>query len=181
MILNILAVALAGASFSQDPPAFEFREVTSALTQQAATSAGLVYRNRGALEFCRRSQVADHPITQCPATEALTAAGVAGQRIQGLNLGFDADGLALFMMTVEGVSVPAVSSAFTAKFGPPCQEETRVWANAMGAELANPVVSWCLSDGRLELHAVSASDYRLGQAIFVPTRLQAPVAPAVDF
>lgn len=172
----MIALALALGLAIQTPPPFAFRQIDAGLTQAAAEASGYIRR-------CTPARFGAVPITECAATPAVYEGGVAGEPISNLWLAFDGAGLVQFNMILNPGSVPAVRSAFTAKFGEPCEVTRSVVTNRLGASFPMESVVWCLADGRLTLSDRSDRNLDRAQAVFLADRLaDAPApAPVVDF
>lgn len=172
----MIALAVAAALSIQEPPPFSFRQIDTSLTQAGAEAAGYIRR-------CAPARFGAVPVTECAATPGVIAGGVAGEPISNLSLAFDGAGLVQFNMIINPGSVPAVRSAFTAKFGEPCEVAQSVVTNQLGAAFPMESVVWCLADGRLTLRDRSDRNLERAQAVFLADRLaDAPApAPVVDF
>jgi hypothetical protein len=154
-------------------PAFSFREITSATTRTDAVSARLVER-------CGPDVLADRPVTRCGAAPALWRPGISGFEFYGLFLSFDAVGLAAFDTAILPAGFAPVRSAFTQKFGEPCSDEASIVSNAVGGQFPQQTVTWCLSDGRLELRRLAARNIERSQILFVSDRFLATDLPRGD-
>lgn len=179
----MIATLLAAVALQTSAPAFEFRQVTSTLTFDAAIAADVVNPRERYSAGCRESEYERKAITLCPATQAFVRQGVAGQDIFNLSIGFDDTAVAVFDMTLLQEDVPAVLAAFTVKFGEPCEVNASTIGNALGGEFDQMVTTWCLADGRLELRKRNDRNLQRGQAFFVASRFaeRAPPAAVVDF
>lgn len=56
----------------------------------------------------------------------------------------------VFVSSKQG-NWPAISAAFTAKYGKPCRQEVEDWQSAGGVKLKNIVEHWCFATGELSL------------------------------
>lgn len=168
MIALIASLAL---QVQPAPPPFSFREVTASLTQQAALQGRLVER-------CEADTLAGRPVTSCGVTRRLWEGGVSGFDHYGFRLSFYSEGLAAMETAVLPQGYEPISSAFTQKFGEPCESRDAVLTNAFGASVPQHTLIWCLADGRLELSDRHPRSFDRAQILFVSDGFLATPAPA---
>lgn len=87
----------------------------------------------------------------------------------------------LYLFPNKNLEFSTIAAALTAKYGEPCNRETKVWESRGGIKTDNAVLTWCFKTGQLKLTALSVSrDY--GDLLYVDSVNKAPTeAPKVDF
>lgn len=172
-MLALLATLLIQAPES---PAFSFREVTTGLTRESAVATRLVER-------CSNATLADRPVIECSGARKLSEPGISGFEHYGLFLSFDQVGLVAFQTAVLQTGLTPIRSAFTQKFGEPCDRVEKTLTNAFGGSVQQVTDVWCLSDGRLSLASHAPINFERARIEFIGARfLATPVPPGrVDF
>jgi hypothetical protein len=161
---------LAALVIQEPPPPFSFRQVTSGLSQAEASQARLV-------EQCQSDTLAGRPVVSCRASRVLYQGGISGFEHYGFRLSFYPGGLAAMESAVLPQGFGPISSAFTQKFGEPCEVRESVLTNAFGASFPQRTVVWCLSDGRLELSDRHPRSLDRAQVLFVSDQFLAAPTP----
>ncbi len=164
-------LALLAALVIQEPlPPFSFRQVTADLSQADASAARLV-------EQCQTDTIAGRPVVSCRASRTLYQGGISGFETYGFRLSFYPGGLAAMESAVLPQGFGPISSAFTQKFGEPCDARDTVLTNAFGASFQQRTVVWCLSDGKLELSDRHPRSLDRAQVLFVSDQFLAAPTP----
>lgn len=178
LLIMALAIWLQDGSSA---PAFEFRQINTGLSVEAAAELGVLYRVGQRPPRCQEGEVGSHKLQVCSLSRSFIEGGVAGRPIAAGHVGFDLAGASLFRIHVSATDASTVSAAMTEKFGAPCAAEVQEWRNRLGAVLDNPITTWCLSDGRLSVIGRSDQDPSLAEVRFLADRISEPEKPVVDF
>jgi hypothetical protein len=175
----MIVLALASALALQSAPAFSYRDINASTTREAASAARLLNRSVP----CRTAELGRQTYTSCAASADQIRAGIGGEPIFDLALGFDSLGLVSFTMITFPASSEAISASLTAKFGAPCETKANTLQNGFGAQVPQIVTTWCLSDGRLTFESVWPTNMQRAQLQFIAARFAGSErsAPLVDF
>ena len=122
----------------------------------------------------KRGCAADKGITRC----LLKDIDVGGISVDDGLATYGDDGFKSLYLRFSDGQTERFLAALTAKYGKPCNAETKEVQNGYGAKLQQRTVEWCFSDGKAWLTSPSP---RIGVASFAFTVTVQPTQPKVDF
>lgn len=171
--LFAILACVAAAPAAAQTNAFNFRSLSAGTTIAEARSRGIISRCTNLIGQFRGS-------THCFMSAAWHEEGVSGHETAGGGIVFGQTGtLQEFSAIIDRSAVSTVATAFSMKYGEPCQTRDDVLQNGFGARLPDQVKVWCFDDGALTLHSISPENPRVAKFEFRIKRDSA--APNVNF
>lgn len=177
-VVGAAVATIASPAVSQDARPFQFREFTEKTTMADAVEQGAI-----GSRFCRSFVAAGRQVTSCSLTDAWHSRGVSGYETGGGGATFDDQGLLQLTALVDARGFEGVRAAFAEKYGPSCRTSDAEFQNRLGARLPVTTITWCFSDGELQLSSLNPRNLKYGGINFTASRgLRARSdKPVVDF
>lgn len=63
----------------------------------------------------------------------------------------------VFVFRNKNNNFNTIFSAFSEKYGPPCEKTIQKWQNRLGNTLDNPTAKWCFKTGEMTMQALSSN------------------------